>query len=262
MSTSVPPSPEQLAVLSRVVREITRSRRMSPEDVEDFAQSVHLKLAERDYDVFDRFNGRSSLRTYLRVVVRRLLLDWQNSVYGKWRPTVAALRLGKCAVDLERLISRDGHTVDEAIELVRTRSGAAGESELRGLIERLPHRQPRRKVSSEILPDLQAVEFEDPVAARNQLRTQARIRSSLARVLVRLPSDDRRIIGLRYMQKQSVRAVAQALQTDPKALYRRFDRVLLSLRRGLAEQGVRSPSEIDTRRTHGAVRRNQCEESV
>ena len=67
---------------------------------------------ERGYDIIDRFEGRSSLRTYLTVVISRMLLDWRNSKYGKWRPSKAALSLGEHAVDLERLMSRDGYTAD------------------------------------------------------------------------------------------------------------------------------------------------------
>ena len=70
------PTPEQLAVLDSVIRQAARAGRLQPQDAEDFSQSVHLRLIERQYDVFDRFDGRSSLRTYLTVVVRRLLLDW------------------------------------------------------------------------------------------------------------------------------------------------------------------------------------------
>src|SRR5262245_22016454 len=93
-SSPTVPSSDQLALLNRVIKEATRSRRMSAEDAEDFAQWVQLRLLERAYDVFDRFTGKSSLRTYLTVVVRRMLLDWQNSEYGKWRPSAAAVRLG------------------------------------------------------------------------------------------------------------------------------------------------------------------------
>jgi len=91
--TSTSPSPEDLTLLSEVLRDVSR-RRLSPDEAQDFVQSAHLKLLERQYDVFGRFTGGSSLRTYLTVVVIRLLLDWRNSTYGKWRPSAAAVRLG------------------------------------------------------------------------------------------------------------------------------------------------------------------------
>ena len=88
------PSPSDLQLLATVIREVARVRRLSPADAQDFGQSVQVRCLERDYEMFRRFSGRSSLRTYLRVVVTRLLLDWQNSSYGKWRPSATAARLG------------------------------------------------------------------------------------------------------------------------------------------------------------------------
>lgn len=240
------PSPEQLALLSRVIRELTRSRHMSPEDADDFSQSVHLKLIERGYHVFHSFGGRSSLRTYLTVVVRRMLLDWQISLYGRWRPTVAAMELGQAAVDLERLINRDRYSSDEAIEIMRRRTNAPDVVRLRRTVERLPARQPRRRVSVETLEHA-GVEFADPLAARDRQKAQTRIRTTMAAALAQLPSADRRLIALRYRRQRSVRALAQLLRTDPSALYRRFDRVLGSLRRSMAARGVTRATVADAR---------------
>jgi hypothetical protein len=106
---------EQLAFLTRVIRDVTRAKRLSPDDADDFSQYVHLKLLERNYDVFERFSARSSLRTFLTVVVGRLLLDWRRAMLGKWRPSAMARRLGPAAVCLDRLIYRDGLSAADAI---------------------------------------------------------------------------------------------------------------------------------------------------
>ncbi len=102
------PSPEELAVLDQAIRRVVRASRLPSEDAADFSQSVHLRLLERGYEPFRRFAGRSALRTFLAVVVRRMLIDWQRATLGKWRPPAAAVRLGPHAVALARLIGRDG----------------------------------------------------------------------------------------------------------------------------------------------------------
>jgi DNA-directed RNA polymerase specialized sigma24 family protein len=89
------PSAQDLALLDQVIRRVTRARRLPREDAEDFAQSVHVRLVERDYYVFTQFAGRSSLRTYLTIVVHRMLLDWQNHMYGKWQPSVLRFALAR-----------------------------------------------------------------------------------------------------------------------------------------------------------------------
>lgn len=49
-----------------------RSVRVGPEDVEDIAAEVLLKIVANDYKVLREFRGESSLATYLTVVARRI----------------------------------------------------------------------------------------------------------------------------------------------------------------------------------------------
>jgi RNA polymerase sigma-70 factor (ECF subfamily) len=49
-----------------------RSKTLSPADVEDIAAEVFLALVDDDYGVLRRFQGTSSLPTYLTVVARRV----------------------------------------------------------------------------------------------------------------------------------------------------------------------------------------------
>jgi RNA polymerase sigma factor (sigma-70 family) len=244
---SLPPSPEQLALLDSVIRRISGFRRLNPEDAKDFRQAVHLRLAERHYDVFDRFSGRSSLQTYLFVVVRRMLLDWQNHVFGKWRPSVAAIRLGPLAVRLERLIDRDGYSADQAIEQLRSCQAELDPSDLRGLAIGLPVRRRRQIVATELSAMNQTVDFDDPVEQRHRSCEAALQQAALVRALAGLAGEDRQLIELRYTRQLTVREVARHLRAEPKALYRRFDRILTVLRARLVEHGMTSPIAVDIR---------------
>src|SRR5688572_6935429 len=66
-------SAEQIALIAQVSNEVARHVRLSPDDALDFGQIVQLKMIERDYAPLRRFEERSSLKTYLTVVIRRLL---------------------------------------------------------------------------------------------------------------------------------------------------------------------------------------------
>jgi DNA-directed RNA polymerase specialized sigma24 family protein len=74
----IEPTAHQLDLLSHVVRDVARFQRLSPEDAQDFAQSVQGWLLEQGCDTFSRYTGRSSLRTYLTIIVTRLFLEWRN----------------------------------------------------------------------------------------------------------------------------------------------------------------------------------------
>jgi RNA polymerase sigma factor (sigma-70 family) len=229
---SYEPAPEDLALLDKVIRAVARRRRLASGDLQDFAQIVHLKLLERHYAVFSRFRGDSSLRTYLTVVVTRILLDWRNARYGKWRPSAAAARLGPVAVGLERLTARDGHTMDEAVEIMCQATGL-GRQPLRDIAERLPQRVTRREVRPEQEPLALSEPFRDPIAARERLERAHQVRRALRHAYLTLPPDDRRLLALRYQRSMTVRQIGEDLEIDPKALYRRFERLASKLRREL-----------------------------
>ncbi len=232
---SYEPTPEDLSVLDTVIRAVARARRLAGGDFQDFAQTVHVKLLERRYDAFSRFRGDSSLRTYLTVVVTRILLDWRNARYGKWRPSAAAARLGPMGVGLERLTSRDGHTVSEAVEIMRQATGLDREA-LRDLAERLPPRISRREVGPDLEQLALSEPFRDPIAAREHLEQADRARRALRRAYLTLPPDDQRLLALRYQRSMTVRQIGQDLGIDPKPLYRRFERMTSKLRRALGKR--------------------------
>lgn len=237
MPTSYVPSSEELTLLDQILRKVARARHLSPQDAQDFVQSVHVKMLERQYDVFTRFAGRSSLRTYLVVVITRMLSDWRNSTRGKWRPAAVAVRLGPHAVLLDRLMHRDGLTADEAIEVARGGREAPAPSELRRIVDLLPRRLPTRHVTDEALRD-RSGGFADSIEEREQQHRRSHAGRLLALALRQLPSEDRWLLRERYVRRSSVRAIAETLGADEKQLYRRFDRVLRSLRSALESNGV------------------------
>jgi RNA polymerase sigma factor (sigma-70 family) len=235
-SPSRRPSADDLALLTAVIRDVSRTHRLRHPDAQDFAQSVHLRLIERDYEVFQRFDGRGSLRAYLTVVVTRLLLDWRNAVHGKWRPTAAARRSGPVAVALDRLINRDGSSVDEAVSQLQAR-GAATIAALRDLADRLPRRPKRRFVSEEALTE-HPEPFLDPIESREAAIVRRHSHGALASACHQLDADDRRLLALRFHRACSVQQISRMLKVDPRRLYRRFDRTFRTLRSALRDAGI------------------------
>jgi RNA polymerase sigma factor (sigma-70 family) len=228
----------ELALVSQIARALARRHRLSAEDQQDFEQHVHLKLLERRYDVFERFEGRSSLRTYLTTVVSRLLLDWQNSRLGKWRPSAAARRLGPHAVAIEQLMDRDGLTPNEAVEVLCDQPEKPSRADLERIREQLPRRVRRRPITLDIVDTEANQAFVDHVEARDNAAQKRRIRGALWRSLDRLPAQDRSLILLHYWGAYSIRSIAERWREEPKTLYRRAQRAIRTLRSTLADYGV------------------------
>ena len=107
---------EQAEIIDAVLTQICRGRRLTVDICEEFSSWVRLRLLEGDSAILRKFAGRSSPRTFLMTVIKRLYLDWRNKEWGKWRPSTAARRQGTVAIELERLVLRDRLPFDEAVE--------------------------------------------------------------------------------------------------------------------------------------------------
>ena len=91
---------ENLAVIEGIaVRACRRAGMHNPADVEDFTSSVKLALMENDCEILRKYEGRSSMKTYLAIVIERLLLDERMRTRGrrmKRRSTRSPARLPRC----------------------------------------------------------------------------------------------------------------------------------------------------------------------
>src|SRR3954467_15472424 len=64
-----------LPVIDDVTGQGCRRHRLSSAQADDFRSEVRLHFIDRDYEVLRRFEQRSSLPTYVTVVVARVFLD-------------------------------------------------------------------------------------------------------------------------------------------------------------------------------------------
>ena len=234
MSAPVVLSPATFALLCRVITAVVRASRLPSSDAEDFSQWVHLSLLERNYAPLTCFAGRSSLRTYVTVLVRRLLLDWRNMRFGKWRPSAWARRNGPVAVDLDRLMTRDHYSVDEAVTMLSGRPGCPPPDTLRALAAQVPARCRPRRVPCDDFAPLAATDFADPVEAEQDALAQRRLLRSVRGACEQLAPLDRHLLHLRFEKNLPVVAIAERLGVTAKPLYRRIDNAVASLRRALA----------------------------
>jgi RNA polymerase sigma factor (sigma-70 family) len=218
-----------LPLIDALIGGISRRHRMSAQDAEDFASIARLRLLEHDCKILRRFEGRSSLSTFLNVVFERIYLDYRASAWGKWRASAAARRLGPLAVQLERLIRRDAMSFEEACETLRiTRQGPLDLDALRALFDALPSRPRRRQVDVAVLENLPAAE-DDALASVHNGDLRQTI-AALRRAMARLTTRDRRIIGMKFVNQLTIAEIARRGGLDQKALYRHFQQILRRLR--------------------------------
>src|SRR5262249_20519490 len=66
-----------LGLIYHVIHHTAHARSMPirPEDIEDLAAEVMLRIVANDYAVLRQFRGESSLSTYLTVIARRICIE-------------------------------------------------------------------------------------------------------------------------------------------------------------------------------------------
>jgi len=233
----------QLAIIERVISFVSMRHHLPGVEADDFESHVKLKLIEGDYAILRKFQGRSSLRTYLTVVIQRLFLDYRISAWGRWRPSAEAKRAGEVAVLLERLTGRDGYGFEEACELLETNHQVtASRTELEAIAGRLPSRARRRFESDEALEHVASAPSpaDDGIAEAERAAMAERVAAALKAAMAGLDPQDRLVLAMRFEDGCTVVEIAGMLRLDQKGLYRCLDRLLKGLRSALLTSGVDS----------------------
>jgi RNA polymerase sigma factor (sigma-70 family) len=232
---------EHLPVIDAAIRGVASRYGLGPDERQDFASRVHLKLIEHHYEILRRFEHRSSLVSYLRTVVQRLFLDSRNSDWGKWRPSATARRAGPVAIRLERLILRDGLTFDEAVGVMQTNELCPLSREAMCLLyQSLPRRTTRRpsgdQVPDEVLAQIESAEA--ALVAREQAHAARRAHQALEEALLTLSPQDQLIIRFHYVDGLSFADIARLMHLKARPLYRRVGELRGMLRSMLAARGI------------------------
>lgn len=213
------------------------------DDTEDFTGWVRMKLLEDDYAVLRRFRGDAEPKTYLASVVVRHFFTYYRAERGRWRPSVAAERMGAPAVDVETLVVRDGLTVAQAGEILRTSGRTTlSDIELARLLAKLPKRGPLRPEVREPETGMDATagawRADAGVDAAEAASRRAQVIKALGAALEQLEPEEKLIMQLHYGQGFSVADVARTLKLEQKPLYRRIERLRIRLRALLESAGL------------------------
>lgn len=235
-------------LIEDAIAALCRRRRLAPDQAEEFASDARLHLIKDDCAVLRNFEGRSSIRTFVFAVLSHLFLDWRNARWGKWRPSAEARRLGPLAVKLETLVARDRFSLDEACEMLRTNHGiTAPRADLEAMAARFPQRPRRSFTQDDALEEYAAPGgwSDAGVLQASAAATAEQARHALSEALQELETQDRLILEMRYTDGHRIQDIARLLGLEPKPLYRRIERLLAELRRGLEARGVTAAEAID-----------------
>lgn len=243
---------QNLDLIDRIVAFVCRRHHLDAGEADEFSSHVRLKLLEDDYGVIRKFEGRSSLSTYLTTVIQRLYFQYRVHLWGKWRPSAEAKRLGEKAITLERMLTRDDYTLGETIAILTTGSEPHyTRAEIEALYLRLPSRQPRPMlVADNAMPEPAAESAADDGVMQQQRECTARVvAAAMDDAMHSMEAEDQLILKMRFWHSAKVPDIAQALHLDQKKLYKRIDRLIADLRGAVERAGV-SRDDVGDLLTH------------
>jgi RNA polymerase sigma factor for flagellar operon FliA len=235
-----------LCLIDKAIGYVCRRNRVVRDEEEEFGSHVKFKLIESNYAIIRKFEGRSAFATYMTTVIQRMFFQYRVQMWGKWRPSAQARRLGDKGITLERLLTRDGYTYSEAVAVLTTgQPPVFTVDEIEAMYIRLPirHARPVLVAAMEIKdggPSVEPVLFsgERAVFARH---TAATIDAAIAT----MESEDQLILRLRFWNARTIPEIGRALKLDEKKLYKRINKLLAQLKLTLEDAGVKSEAACE-----------------
>jgi RNA polymerase sigma factor (sigma-70 family) len=198
---------DNLELIDRLTRSVCRRCGVAAGEVDDALSTVTLALVEKDYAILRRYEGRSSIATYLTVVIQRLLSEEHRKKHGRWRSSSLALA--------DRLPQRPP--------------------------------QPREvPLPPEEIQPLASSDRADAAALDRELRgLSGRANALLRETISAWPAEDRMLVRLRFESSLSIADAARLMKVPQRPLYRRLQSLLARLREVLMAAGVNSSAVGD-----------------
>lgn len=239
---------DEWKTVERLIAATCRRRGIVGADADIFASMVKVKLFDNDCEIVRRFRGDAKFSTYLNIVVQNTFTDFSVRRVGKWHPSAAATREGPLALELERLIYRDGYTLDEAMTKLQTANPTIKREQLLDLLRKLPVRHRRFSTVS-----MDAIELDPPdttgadilVVANERAQLSNRAANAVRDCLRRLPPGDRLMLQFQFESGMQLSQVARILGVEQKPLYRRREQLLRQLKEELAAAGITAVEVAD-----------------
>lgn len=214
--------------IERVLRDIARKYHLASAELDEFRALVDHALERNDYELLRAFDSRSKWETYLTTVVTRLFFGFQADLWGQWRPSQAAQRLGPTATLLEELMVRDSLPLGRAIDMMRTTHRV---DLPRHRIEQLAR---DLGLSTALAPGDGATGYGDAETTAEDPAIQVALRDAMALI----QPEDRLLLAMRYVDRQPLTRIAKVLKVDARPLQRRIEQAKEVLRTSLLMQGI------------------------
>jgi hypothetical protein len=218
---------QQRPHIEQVIRDLCRRNYLAPAEIDDFRGAVYLKLERNDYEVLKEFDGQTTWESFMTLVISREFYLFQQLLWGQWRPSAAATRLGAAAVLLEELVIRDGVLISDAVEIMRSMHRVD-----------LPRHRLLEFATQLRLSDTPRRVHPAEERRQEQEIPNGKLEAALRAAVSLLSPDDRLILELRFRDCQPLTRIARLMKIEARPLQRQIDQATDIIGRSLLAAGI------------------------
>jgi RNA polymerase sigma factor (sigma-70 family) len=190
------------------------------------------QLSRRDFARLQKYNSmKASFATWLRAVVRNLLIDWHRQEFGRHRVFESVARMSQMEQEVFRCIFEQRLSEDHTVALLRSRFPDLDREMVSKTVEQisstltprqrwlLANRNPIVKATGDDSEDKNSVQLRHLGPDPESAAIEKDLYEKLQKGLLKLPSAQQVLIRLRYEQGLSLTACAEfaGLETPQKA---------------------------------------------
>jgi RNA polymerase sigma factor (sigma-70 family) len=230
-----------LVIVDRAISYVCHRNRIGRDEGEEFGSYVKFKLIEANYAIIRKFEGRSSFSTYVTTVIQRMFFQYRVQMWGKWRPSPQARRLGDKGITVERLLTREGFTYAETMAILTSgHEPRFTVAEIEAIYARLPERRrgPVLVSGIEKTNSVPLVDTEDELFSSERAKTAQSTAAVIDAAIATMAAEDQLILRMRFWGGRKVTDIGHALGLESKKLYKRIERLLSQLRLALEQEGI------------------------
>lgn len=228
-----------LCLIDKAIGYVCHRNHVNRDEEEEFGSYVKFKLIESNYAIIRKFEGRSAFSTYMTTVIQRMFFQYRVQMWGKWRPSAQARRLGDKGITLERLLTRDGYSYSEALAVLTTGEPPVFTAEeIEAIYVRLPIRQPRPVLVAAMENTDKGPSVEPALFSGERAVIARHTAATIDKAIATMESEDQIILRMRFWNGKKIPDIAQALKLDDKKLYKRITKLLAQLKFTLEGAGV------------------------
>lgn len=235
-----------LCLIDKAIGYVCHRNRVVRDEEEEFGSYVKFKLIESNYAIIRKFEGRSAFATYMTTVIQRMFFQYRVQMWGKWRPSAQARRLGDKGITLERLLTRDGYTYSEAVAVLTTgQPPVFTVDEIEAMYVRLPIRQARPVLVAAMEIKDGGPSVEPALFSGERAVTARHTAATIDAAIATMEAEDQVILRMRFWNARTIPEIARALKLDDKKLYKRINKLLAQLKLTLEGAGVNAEAACE-----------------